>query len=229
MNQGLQDWLLGDGPDPGPEIRRALAEATPSPDLVSRTLAAVEAERDTVIELPTAKWGRGARWGTGLALAAGLCLAILGVPTDERDPTEGMTAKGMDVLSPVVSMQMAVAVDGEIMRVRTDTAYKAGDQLFFHYQVSTAGWLALFHQTGDTVQHLATIPIEAGSFDFMEAGQALSWHIDQGDSRSVFSLVTSTETLEAQVLLEASSAGTVCEAARRLGFGCDSQAIEVQQ
>ena len=25
MNQGLQDWLLGDGPDPGPEIRRALA------------------------------------------------------------------------------------------------------------------------------------------------------------------------------------------------------------
>jgi hypothetical protein len=125
-------------------------------------------------------------------------------------------------------MQMAVAVDGELARVRTDTAYKAGDQLFFRYQASLAGWMALFHQSEGTVKHLATIPIEAGRFDFMESGQALSWHIDSGDTRAIFSVVTSTEAFETQEVLEASSTGTVCEAARRLGFGCDSQVIEVQ-
>ncbi|MCB9746159.1 MAG: hypothetical protein H6739_07255 [Alphaproteobacteria bacterium] len=233
-------WLLGVGPDPGPEARSELEEAAPPPELLAQTLAAVEVERAAeraAVEAPAPANTRPRRaWLIAGLAAAAAVVAVIRAPDPVGDPDQ-MVARGLEESAPVVALKVATRHAGRLERLREGAAYAPGDQLYFRYQLGTDGWVHLVTATDGRVEVLVQRAMPAGEADLLEDGQPLAWTIEPGDPSAAFALISTSGPLPGAALSEALQTGLgagqtegaegLCEAARRAGFGCDAIWLEV--
>lgn len=236
MNDPVQDWLLGIGPHPGDEAMDEFASVELPPGLAEKTLAAVAEVRESDPK-PANTPGRWARLVVaGLAVAAATLLVVRTAP--ETGDVSSMTARGLDETTPEVALKMAAERDGKVDRFRDDTTYRAGDALYFRYQMGSDGWVHLVHASPDGVKVITQSGASRGEDDLKVSGHQVVWRLEEGDPSAVFALVSTREDIDADRLAREledrlQSGQTVepddlCQAAAETGRRCDAVYVEVQ-
>ncbi|MCP4810655.1 MAG: hypothetical protein GY913_18430 [Proteobacteria bacterium] len=236
MNDAVQDWLLGLGPHPGDEAMDEFAGVELPAGLADSTLAAVRASRQSE---PLAA-NRPSRWKAfvvaGLAVAAATLLVVRAAP--ETGDVSSMTARGLDETTPEVALKMAAERDGKVDRFRDDMTYRAGDALYFRYQMASDGWVHLVHAGPTGVEVLSQSGVSRGEDDLTVSGHQVVWRLEEGDPSAVFALVSTREDIDAATLareledrLQAGQTvepDDLCQAAAETGRRCDAVFVEVQ-
>jgi len=233
-------WLLGLGDDPGPEARaEALAVDLP-PGLAEATLAAVRADSERSGAAPKGGAPAGAlvtlrprrRWlaaaSAAAAIAAGALLS-LDVAPRVGDP-DVMVARGQAPGGPEVHLKAALRRGGAPpARFSPDDPPRAGDLLYFRYQVAGEGWLYLLRQPeGGPPELLHREAVSAGERDLRRGGEPLAWSVDAGDPAAEFALVTAAEDHPdpaGALAGRPGAAGDLCGAAAALGWRCDALSL----
>jgi len=240
-------WLLGHGPDPGEEARRAFTEAELPPGLAEQTLEAVATLRSTNATpmRPRLELHRGGRVGrllfgsvAAIALVAGVLLSL---PTGQQPgDIDAMVPRGQGFDLPGLDLRMAVRQGDVVDRLRADRAYRHGDVFYFRYEAGAEGWIHLVHASDAGIEVLESVEVAAGSADLTRGSEPLAWTIDDSDpTEAVFALVRTESPVGSddlsRVLIEALGGGSplqpgsLCLAATRLGLSCDAQDVQVQR
>lgn len=236
MNRPVDDWLLGLGPHPGDEAMDEFAGVDLPPGLAERTLSAVDAAR----EIEPAPANKPRRWiplvVAGLAVAAATLLVVRAAP--ETGDVSSMTARGLDETTPEVALKMAAERDGKVGRFRDDMTYRAGDALYFRYQMGSDGWVHLVHASPDGVEVLSQSGVTRGEDDLTVQGHQVVWRLEEGDPSAVFALVSTRDDVDAKQLAgeledrlqpgQTVDPADLCQAAAETGRRCDAVYVEVQ-
>lgn len=232
-------WLLGEGPEP--EDAADFLEVEPPAELLSATLAAVEAERaaESVPELtPANAPHRTWRWVGLAAAAAAAALLVVGLqPGPEVGDPSQMVARGNGETEPMVVLKMAVEHEGALERLR-EGSYPAGDRLFFRVSSDMPGYAALVRVDADRIELLDHRALKAGEADLTLDGSPMAWTLEPGDPSSVFALLGSSQPIEIETLDaalrtrdwagHADDADTICVLASQAGLRCDAAWVGVE-
>jgi hypothetical protein len=242
------DWLLGDGPDPGEDVRDAFLEVDVPPELTQQTLAAAKRlfnEADAVPMRSRLQLHRGGRvrslvFGTGVVMALAAAVLLSVTPAPGPGNLDGMTQRGVGGNLPALDLRMAVRTEDGVDRLREDRSYGSGDVFYFRYEAAADGWLHLVHASATEIEVLDSLMVTRGNADLARNGEPLAWTVDDSDpEQAVFALVRTTLPVEARELESALSEilgsgmsgdpANLCEAATTLGLSCDAQSVRVQR